>query len=587
MSLTKVSYSMLQGAPVNILDFGASPSATGAANSTALQAAITQAATTGNAVYIPAGTYSFATAVTTTGDLNIIGDGDSTVLDFSALTTGNAITVSGSLTALPNLNASVFQDDQTVVFASAPTLAVNDVFVIYNPTNSSYSNFRTYYRAGEWCCVESITGSTVAITNPLYAGYVAASVSLYKMTSPDVSFRNFKIKGATDAGLILISLCRNAVVENVFGYNEGNNCVAFDRCYQSTAINLNLFNKGDGGDDYALVVANSQDIKVIGGYYYSRRHAITTGGGNDTGSVPCRNLRFADLTTKNDINSGVWSADFHGNTAYSSYENCTIYNGATFQGYNNKYVNCWISSGLTDWCVYSGEIIGGYHKLENCDLYCADDPQPNTRGIVDIGGNNSAVTADTIYATDFIVKNCTIQAENASALTSFVLFKNNGTTQYINFNIDGITLIKPASFGQVLATVNVTGTATSQYIIVDNISNFPSGTGLHAAAAAGYLNAPSRMQKQTGRVTIAATSGTNNTIASTITYKYTYPRVAATFTTSGGTTGQTFIGNRTAVSSVYQTTETYIRPQIATGDATNWNATLNVSVSWMACIDEV
>ena len=136
-------------------------------------------------------------------------------------------------------------------------------------------------------------------------------------------------------------------------------------------------------------------------------------------------------------------------------------------------------------------------------------------------------------------------------------------------------------------TIHQTGTATSQYVIVDNISNFPSGTKLHNTAASGYLNAPSRMQKQTGRVTLSATSGTNNTIASGITYKYPYPRVAATFTTSGGITAQTFIGNRIAIASVYQTSETYIRPQISTGDATNWSSTANVSVSWMACIDEV
>lgn len=586
MGLTKVSYSMIQGAPVNILDLGASPSATGATNSTALQAAITQAATTGTSVYIPAGTYSFATAVSTTGDIHIYGDGDSTVLDFSSLTTGNAISVSGSLTALPAITQA-YTDSQTVIFTSAPSLSVNDVFVIYNPIDYSYSGFRTYYHAGEWCCVESISSTTVAITNPLYAGYVPSDVTLYKMTSPNVSFRNFKIKGATDSGLIFISLCRNALVENVTGYNEGNHCVSFDRCYESTAINLNLYNKGNGGDDYALVVSNSQDIEVIGGYYYSRRHAITTGGGANTGAVPCRNLRFSNLTTKNDVNSGVWSADNHGNTAYSSYENCTIYNGATFQGYNNKYVNCWISSGEQYWCVYAGEILGGYHSLENCTLYTAGDPFTYTRGIIDIGGNSQPVTANTIYATEFIITNCTIQAMNASSTTSFVVFKNNGTNQYINFNIDGLTAIRTADFGQILYTANTSGTAASQFIVVDNISNFPSGTILHNTVVSGYLNAPHRCQKQTGRVSLTATSGTNSTTSSTIDFKYPYPRVPATFATSGGTTAQAYIGNRTAIASVYQTTDTYIRPQITTGDATNWSATLPVSVSWMAAIDEV
>lgn len=67
MSLTKVSYSMIQGAVFNALDYGASPSASAATNTTAIQAAIDAAnaayVTTGggygggNTVFIPAGRY--------------------------------------------------------------------------------------------------------------------------------------------------------------------------------------------------------------------------------------------------------------------------------------------------------------------------------------------------------------------------------------------------------------------------------------------------------------------------------------------------------------------------------------------------
>jgi hypothetical protein len=52
MSLTKVSYSMIQGAVANVLDYGADP--TGVASS---QAAFVAAFATGNAIYIPRGTY--------------------------------------------------------------------------------------------------------------------------------------------------------------------------------------------------------------------------------------------------------------------------------------------------------------------------------------------------------------------------------------------------------------------------------------------------------------------------------------------------------------------------------------------------
>ena len=74
MSLTKVSYSMIQGAPINVLDYGADP--TGVANSTtAIQAAVDA----GAIVYFPAGTYQI-THVDLNSNNQIIGDGWATII---------------------------------------------------------------------------------------------------------------------------------------------------------------------------------------------------------------------------------------------------------------------------------------------------------------------------------------------------------------------------------------------------------------------------------------------------------------------------------------------------------------------------
>jgi hypothetical protein len=78
MSLTKATYSMIAGAPVNALDFGADPS--GATDSTAaIQAAVDYAyANNSGEVYFPAGTYSITTislTYTATKTVNIVGAG--------------------------------------------------------------------------------------------------------------------------------------------------------------------------------------------------------------------------------------------------------------------------------------------------------------------------------------------------------------------------------------------------------------------------------------------------------------------------------------------------------------------------------
>ena len=69
MSLTKVSYSMIQGAPVNVRDFGADPSGV-ADSTTAIQNAAT-ALTSGGTLEFPAGTYVITAPITFAGKTNV------------------------------------------------------------------------------------------------------------------------------------------------------------------------------------------------------------------------------------------------------------------------------------------------------------------------------------------------------------------------------------------------------------------------------------------------------------------------------------------------------------------------------------
>lgn len=73
MALTKVSYSMIVGAPVNVLDFGGATSA-------AIQAAIDYASPLGQAVYMPAGTYAITANLILKQGTVLFGDGDGTIL---------------------------------------------------------------------------------------------------------------------------------------------------------------------------------------------------------------------------------------------------------------------------------------------------------------------------------------------------------------------------------------------------------------------------------------------------------------------------------------------------------------------------
>jgi hypothetical protein len=76
MSLTKVSYSMITGAPVNVLDFGANTTPGTTSMSAAFQAAIDSLASTGGTIFIPKGTYYIPTTLTLSNSyITFIGEG--------------------------------------------------------------------------------------------------------------------------------------------------------------------------------------------------------------------------------------------------------------------------------------------------------------------------------------------------------------------------------------------------------------------------------------------------------------------------------------------------------------------------------
>ena len=90
MSLTKATYSMISGAPVNILDFGASPSATPAANAVAIQAAINSVSATGGCVVIPSGNFQYDTTLNMGNSIELLGvSQEASILTYTG--TGNGI----------------------------------------------------------------------------------------------------------------------------------------------------------------------------------------------------------------------------------------------------------------------------------------------------------------------------------------------------------------------------------------------------------------------------------------------------------------------------------------------------------------
>lgn len=511
MSLTKVSYSMITGAPVNVKDFGAKGD--GATNDAgAFSAAIAAVATTGQAIYVPAGTYVIGSVLSTAGHLNMFGDGEKSVLDFSGITAAaSGITVTGTVTEIQTVS-SASAGNLSVTFATPPSLTTGDVFILFDDA-VLWNSIRAYYYTGEWLECREVSGNIASTTNPLYSSY-NATVNAYKLNSkPKVSFRNLKLNGGANIfGVLKITFCDKPILENVIVYNENYQGVEIDRCYRPMITNCVMYNKGVGSDDYGLIISNSQKVQITGGDYYARRHGITIGGGDGVCAVVNRNIRISNLTISNDINSGVYSADMHGNMQDVVYQGCTIYQGGGWSGADNGYDNCIIYAQSGGMCIYASEIKGGELFIRNCKLFTKSDPSTISRGIVDVGGDSNPITASTTNTVSLIVENNYVYADAASASTDFMIVSNASSLAYINIYIDGLRATVNA-MGGILRTRLDSGTAYSQAIVIDNISNFPAGTYFHTSQGGAYTNKPHRLMSQSGYLDMVATSGTAITVA--------------------------------------------------------------------------
>lgn len=107
MSLTKVSFSMIQGDIINVLDYGAKGDSNGTPgngtdDTAAIQAAVTAAGDTGKIVFLPVGTYRITAPIDFTGDTNKFGfHGESnlqTVIyaDFTSVTKRAALSLNNT-----------------------------------------------------------------------------------------------------------------------------------------------------------------------------------------------------------------------------------------------------------------------------------------------------------------------------------------------------------------------------------------------------------------------------------------------------------------------------------------------------------
>ncbi len=196
MSLTKVSYSMITGAPINVLDYGAAGD--GVTDDTA---AMQAAHDTGNVVYYPAGTYLFTSNISISSG-GIIGEGmTETILKSNDTTSNNLIKYVGNFAAKSNVplfsNFKILGNlskTQGAALSINPTTDETEYLQFTNVTFEDVPTGIEFQRASLW-----------KITNCNFLAYTIAGVLV----------RNLHVADAGD------SVIMGCVFNNPFATGEG------------------------------------------------------------------------------------------------------------------------------------------------------------------------------------------------------------------------------------------------------------------------------------------------------------------------------------------------------------------------------
>lgn len=160
MSLTKVSFSMIQGAPANVLDFGADP--TGVADSTAAFNAIIAAQ---RPIYAPAGTYKVSSLNVVDYDgFELSGDGAFSTIIVTNDTTNDLISIGAGVTLRYNPTIRNLSFTTSVTKTAGYVVAIDKVYglIIESVYATGYFGLCDLYEAQ----LTTITNTSVSFMTP-------------------------------------------------------------------------------------------------------------------------------------------------------------------------------------------------------------------------------------------------------------------------------------------------------------------------------------------------------------------------------------------------------------------------------------
>lgn len=518
--------------------------------------------------------------------LNVVGssriDWNSMIIDASAGTPSSfgtrraVVNTEGALTQLPDLSSSPPAAYNQLPFASAHGLVEGDVGIIYNPTNSSYSNAYTYARAGEFFTVETVmTSVRVKLYGGLIDDYLAANIDLYKMAKLVVDWSGLHVI-APNTGFVRpvsIRLATRILFNGVTARGSDYVGIDLDRCHNGDFYGCGVEVAVQATDSkYGVSIGNSQGIRFHGGEFNSVRHAFNVGGDDYLCCVPCRDINISHAILRNDSAfTGVPVADVHANVDGIRYQSCVIYGAGSFNGKNNFYDDCDFI--FADAAV-SALIAGGDYWLGGT----ASVTNSRFRATPSVNYSNGMVRLFTSAANTAFDSTLVAYGNTFEMASTTVLFRvdHYNTSKKANINIGINTIISGSSLTNILYA---TGDGTlSDYVYVERIAGAINGATIYSKGGS-FATSKLRLFEQSGVVNVTPVSGNAEASASVVfplSYGSGTPGVMVTPQASA-------VNSKTIAGSAGSITGTGFNATIRTGDSSSMGVTSPVvPCSWSA-----
>jgi hypothetical protein len=359
MSLTKASYSMITGAPFNVLDYGATGDGTVANEQPFIQAAIDAAfAAGGGVVRVPAGTYRTTAQILLKPGVSFIGDGsNNTIIDHGT----TAITAIATPEVTPTALTQTTDLLQGQISNTIPNTCAAGDFINYR-NNNLFTNrwadrvVRSYYYEAELFEVASRTSSSVTFTEGATINSPVATKLTCEFFTPNSGFmvRGIMIR-KSDAVInysngLFIQYAKNVVLDDIATENYDDTGIKIDRSmYVQTTNTRHLGGSDSLGLCYGTIYIDGTKHCTHDGLIGRRcRHVFANGGSGYSIPMHCT------ISNIQATQSYSHSIDCHADSAYFTFMNITADCGTVLSGLGHQVTNAIAFANNSNTMPYEG-----------------------------------------------------------------------------------------------------------------------------------------------------------------------------------------------------------------------------------------